>query len=240
MGDWSTIGGAQKYQASAPTNSRGTTVTPNATAHTKTTSPVQIISAAANVTEASEMVVTLAPQQSNGDYLVDIMVGGAGAEVVIAPNLFVAGGTHQAQTAQYYLPIAIPAGTRISARAQCNITSAAAVQIMCHLVGQGFLPSSPLQRVTAYGANTATSGGVSLDPGGTANTKAAAPWTQITSSTTNDCRFLYVAVGVLGNAAPTFATWLIDIGIGASSSEIGVGGNSATTGLVNCPSGSRP
>jgi len=46
---------------------------------------------------------------------------------------------------------------------------------------------------------------------------------------------LWVSVGLASNTAPSNATWMVDIGQGAAGSEIGVGGTSATTGLVDLP-----
>jgi hypothetical protein len=60
-------------------------------------------------------------------YLIDIAAGASGSEVVIVPNLFMAANmaTNSAllwPAVTPFLPIQIPAGSRISARATCNTT----------------------------------------------------------------------------------------------------------------------
>jgi hypothetical protein len=235
MGDYSTLGGGQKWVGGTTVNSRGQSVTPSATANTKG-SYAQLLSGAGNTADAACVVLDLTNGSANTDYLVDLAIGAAGSEQIIATNLFMSGGGGLAGNLvySYILPIAIPTGTRIAARCQAGTASAASLHATLHVMAQGFLPSAPLQRLTAYGPNTADSGGVSVDPGGTANTKPST-WTEITSSTTNPMRMLYAAFGLAQNSAPSTATWLVDLGIGASGSEIGIGGSSATTGLVSLP-----
>jgi hypothetical protein len=235
MPDFSTLGLGQKWVSGSTTNSRGTSVTPSATANTKG-SYAQLISAASNTVDAAWVLVDFTNGTAHTDYLVDLAIGASGSEQIIANNLFVSGGGGLAQNLVFSYPllIAVPTGTRIAARCQAGTASAAALHVTLHLMGQGFLPSSALQRLTSYGQNTSDSGGVSIDPGGTANTKPGT-WTEITSSTTNPIRLLYAALGLAQNAAPTGATWLFDLGMGANGSEIGIGGSSATTGLISLP-----
>lgn len=152
------------------------------------------------------------------DFLVDIGIGAAAAEIVIVPNLKADSGTNTlTRSAPLWIPIGIPAGTRISARCQSTI-SAAASRVQVTVVYGSMLTAPPLTRVTDYGTNTADSGAVSVDPGGSINTKGS--WTQITASTTSPMRNLIVGIGNVANSTRTAYDWLLDIGIGGSGSEI--------------------
>ena len=65
----------------------------------------------------------------------------------------------------------------------------------------------------------ATSRGVAIDPGASANTKSA--WTQLVASTTESVDSIYVMIGQNADTTRTaVATALLDIGVGASSSEL--------------------
>jgi hypothetical protein len=149
--DFSLLGGDQQWLEGSQTNSRGTSVTPGGSPGVEG-SYAQLISAASNTVNASGLLVSI----SVGGlirYMVDIAVGAAGSEVIIAPNLYAEGGVGLRQNFQYFLPISIPAGTRIAARAQSTGTAAAFVLV--DLVGKVFSSSAGLQRVTTYGVTEA-------------------------------------------------------------------------------------
>lgn len=66
-------------------------------------------------------------------FLVDVAIGGSGSEKIIMPNLQLLRTTKSSTSvaceyilppSQPFIPIAIPAGTRIAARAQCSINTA--------------------------------------------------------------------------------------------------------------------
>lgn len=59
-------------------------------------------------------------------WLVDIAIGGAGAEVVVVPDILVGGSTANdlPLPGSVSLPVAIPAGTRVAARARCSLGTA--------------------------------------------------------------------------------------------------------------------
>ncbi len=217
MPDWPLADGGRSENAGASTaTSRGTSVTANASANTKGTSYTQLL--ASTAFDATAMLVMFDDIAAGVDYLVDIGVGAAASEVVLFPDLYCGGGTGSiVYGAQYLFPCAIPAGTRISARCQAS-TGSSAIRVSCLLFGGGFQPSQPLQRVTAYGVNAADSGGVSIDPGGSANTLPAS-YTQIVASTTNPICALIVAIGNQNNTTRSSQSWLVNIAIGAAASE---------------------
>lgn len=221
MGDFPLIGDGQRYLS--PTSlaaSRGTTVTPNASANTKG-SYATLSSAANNVQHSSGILLHIAIGIGvETDYLVDLAIGAAGSEVVIAENLLVCGASssgYRVAVYAFHLPVQIPAGVRIAARCQALGASSGALHVNCSLLAQGLLPSSPLSRVTTYGADTSDSGGVSVDPGGSANTKGA--WSQLAAST-RPAGLLVVAFGNQANIARSAGNFMVDIGVGAAGAEV--------------------
>lgn len=151
-------------------------------------------------------------------FLVDIAVGATPDMVV--PNILwnrrtVAGG------GMLYLPISIPAGAALKARAQSQATvSGQTIEVtVLYRIGSLVVPAS-CGGVQCFGASTAATRGTAIDPGGTVHTKGS--WVQLSAAVGKKIRQLFL---MLGNGAPTsisdygHAQWLIDIGIGAASSE---------------------
>lgn len=216
MPDFSLLGQGQQAEAAGSNTavSRGTSITAG-TVNTKGTY-TQLI--ASTTFRSTAMLVMWDDPAVAVDYLIDVAVGAAASEVVIAPNLFFSSGATGTISygAYYLLNIGIPAGSRLSARSQAS-TASSVSRISIVLFGKSLFASSPLNVVTAYGVNTATSGAVSIDPGGTANTKGA--YSQIVASTTAPIRELYLAIGNQKNATRASASWLVDIAVGGAGSE---------------------
>lgn len=64
---------------------------------------------------------------NNTAFLVDIAIGASGSEVVIVPNIMVCCGSGWlSPPVTPFIPVNIPAGTRIAARVQSNVASATA------------------------------------------------------------------------------------------------------------------
>lgn len=150
------------------------------------------------------------------DYLVDVAVGAGGSETIIANNLIFTGFLNTDHVAYYLFPIFVPAGTRLSARCQAT-TASRTVRCAIMLIGQSFLPSSPLGVITTYGANTADSGGVQVDPGAGADTKGA--YSELASALTFDINWIVLGIGGQNNQARTSAKILVDVAVGAAASE---------------------
>lgn len=216
MPDFSPISGSLRIEAAGAdtANSRGTAVTSSASLNTKG-SYTQLL-AASSFQSAGLLLFIGASSGSLGDILVDLAVGGSGSEAVFVSNLLHSITKAQGHAAVFYIPVSIPAGSRIAARLQAT-GSSIVVHMEVLLLGSPFILPSPLSRVTSYGPNTADSGGVGLDPGGTAHTKGS--YSQITATTTNAIRAMFIVIGGGGNAGMTTADWLIDVAIGAAASE---------------------
>ena len=92
--------------------------------------------------------------------------------------------------------------------------------INCYLqlMSAGAQHPSSLSLVTAYGANVADTGGVSVDPGASISTKGA--YSEIVSSTTFPISALVIGIGNQNNLARAVAQWYIDIAVGAGGSEM--------------------
>jgi len=153
-----------------------------------------------------------------GDWLFDLAVGSAGSEVDILSNLLFSAKLYR-EVNQVYFPVSIPSGTRISTRAQCRAALARNYNIGFHPIYRyGFLKSS-CSRILTLGANTADSGGTSVDPGGTVDTKGS--WVEFSSSLPFTSRYILVSLGCQQIARDN-ATWYYDIGIGAAGSEVAI------------------
>lgn len=211
MGDWPPTSGGRVQAAGATTaNSGGTSITGSGTNNTKG-SWIELIAA----TDSMSAGLILTANIPAASHLLDIGIGAAGSETVLVPDILLA-MTLANMTTQVMFPVTVPAGARISARVAAT-AGAAAPTITVYLVGGGFDASVGRSAVTAYGATAADSGGVSVDPGGTANTKGS--WTEIVASTTASMKVLIIGTGNQANLAATAASWLADIGVGGAGSE---------------------
>lgn len=116
----------------------------------------------------------------------------------------------------YSIPVHVPAGAKLAARAQASTGSTA---VGVYVIGH----SAGIMGAPGYGRcialyTPATSRGVSIDPGAVAHTKPA--YTQLVASTSADVEALIVAIGGAGDIARTAAdSWLIDVGVGTAANE---------------------
>ncbi len=158
--------------------------------------------------DASALLV-LVPnaQDATTQFLLDIAVGGAAAEEDIVTNL----ATGMVPLGSIFIPVAIPAGSRVSARCQSTVASRY-LKLGLVLLAQGFLPSQPPGKMTPYGADLAASRGKQVTAGTPAYTKGA--WVELTPSSTGVAQFLVVTI-----TAQYVITYLLDIGIGGAASE---------------------
>lgn len=194
--------------------STGINITANATPNTKGSWTTLLASSAFN---ASAIIIMVAGGNNNQDTLLDIAIGAAASEQVVCENLFAVAGANVKAAGWYYIPIEIPAGTRLSARTQ-STTASNILRLSVCLITSGFNSQSPYGRVsTTYGANTADSGGVNIDPGGTINTDGS--WIEIIASTSFYHAQLIVCFSWQLNTSRTSCTWLVDVAIGAAGSE---------------------
>ena len=151
------------------------------------------------------------------DYLIDIGVGASGSEQVIIENLLFSSSESIRDAANpYLLPVSIPAGTRVSIRAQENSGSKSLYTGIQFFYGRHFASVFPTTKIDTYGANTADSGGVEVDPGGSSLTKGS--YSEITSSC-EEIKGLIIAIGNKKNGSRAEAWFGLDIAIGGSGQE---------------------
>lgn len=158
-------------------------------------------------------------------FTIDFGIGAAGAEVVILPDYYV-GEQSASQYKDLFLPIWIPAGSRLAVRSQNSLTTGT-LQHRAFAYGHGPNPRMPVPqggKALAYGLTVANTQATSIDPGLTVNTKGV--WTALTAATGDPISWLLLACGPNNNATTSFTTmtsnthWLIDIGVGAAGAEV--------------------
>jgi hypothetical protein len=108
--------GGGEAQGISTATSIGTLVTASATANVKGSYAALTASTAHDYSGVVLCIDPLAAGTVN--YLVDFAIGASGSEMVIAPNMSVS-----VISSRLFLPIAIPAGTRVAARCQSSTLS---------------------------------------------------------------------------------------------------------------------
>jgi hypothetical protein len=195
----------------------GTSVASHATtAHTKNATYTTLIAATAyDAYGIAVMVGNTATASTRTSVLLDIAIGAAASEQVIIPNLIAGNQAVTASTSlggsTYFFPIMIPKGVRVSATAQ-SVIVADTVHVAVHLFQHPIPGVWYGQRVTAYGADTATSSGTSMSPGN----NAYATDVSVSASTTNPIQFLQVGTDLLTNNVGTSLRGLIRISTGTT------------------------
>lgn len=155
----------------------------------------------------------------NVSYLFDLAFGGSGSETIFLQNFLVVcnyyGNRHTHQ-GSVFVPIPIPAGTRISGRAQSSsVTGGYEVEVGVLLL-HGSIPWS-CARCTTLGADTSDTGGLVVDPGGTAHT--AGSWVEFSASIGSTVKYIIAVVSGRNNGVMSQGYWYMQIGVGSASSE---------------------
>jgi hypothetical protein len=182
---------------------------------------------------------------TNTDGLVDVAIGASGSEALVVENMAIASAN---ACDSVWVPLEIPKGVRVAVRWQA-VTASSTIHVGLSALLGGFRTPRAFQRAATFGANTATSRGVSVDAGGTANTFGA--WTEIVAATAFPLRALYVGHQRTGDFTQIVQV-LLDIGYGAAGGEItlihqlmgyndGTDNRKTPTGThpVHVPAGSR-
>lgn len=216
MADWGFVEGAQRADTygEATASSAGTAITsPGASLNSKA-GYTELV--ASTPFEAAGIVVSGSMTGSAvTSALFDIAIGAAGSEQVIVPNVHVFRGSGANTVAMpTFIPISIPAGSRISARYQ-HSANGSALQLSVVLLGATVNYPILGGQVVTYGADLTASKGVQVDPGGVAHTKGS--YAEVTSATSIKSRWL--ALSAMPDSASFQSTWLLDLAIGAAGSE---------------------
>jgi hypothetical protein len=157
------------------------------------------------------LIVSLGTASGNG-VLVDIGFGGAGAETPVVKNLMHIGRNTDFTQGLAVIPLVVPVGTRIAARASASVAIPMLVTVSClkdAFVTFDGMDSSITADTSYYGTTIPT--GTNPTPGS---------WVQLVASAAQD----YDAVIPMWSNAGLFASstrrhWF-DIAIGAAASEV--------------------
>ena len=186
-----------------------TTLTANASANTKG-AYVQLTASTPEALRGVFVIIPIGSAASAG-FVADIAVGAASAEVVVVADVMFSSPAANTANNQLgvFIPVAIAAGVRLSARCACSVGGAT--------VGFALLAVGGTSTAVATTYGTSGASGTSVDPGGSVNTKGS--YSQFTAATTADLDWLIVILAY-GNAGPTSGSWAIDIATGAALSEV--------------------
>lgn len=153
----------------------GIRLTASATPHAKGAYGVLSASLPYDVYGVTLLLSGSAASATRTDMMLDLAIGGAGAETVILPE-FLCGWKPSILTGSYqiYLPFFIPKGTRVAARIQALIASDVLDVLAFFHGGADNMPNQFFRRADAYGTNVASSTGTSHTPGNTGAESTAA------------------------------------------------------------------
>lgn len=174
---------------------------------------------ASTASHASMLHVSISrPAETVGRALFDIAIGAAGSEIILIADILHHSSGDDGGYHSYTFPVSIPAGSRISARCAANSTTTSRkVSLMCMPDAIGSF--APAGNIDTYGASTTNLYGVTIDPGGSANSKGS--YAQIASSTTRNYRgfVLGFSVGATTTGSSSLPAMCVDVAVGASGSE---------------------
>ncbi len=191
---------AQRFESSVSGAFVGATVTAHATNNTKGNYTQLIASTRFN---AIGIIVKCSPAVG-AHYLFDIAVGAAASEQVVIPNAYF-------HNYSVFIPLKVPAGSRISCRSQCS-TGGSTATVFCVMVGG--TPDISIEEVT-HGNSTTTSTG----PLVTSPASGVGAYVQIVATTPFHISGMIMTPSNLGAGN----IWIFDIGVGAGGSEQLVG-----------------
>ena len=228
------------------TNSVGTALTGGAS-NTKG-SYTQLV--AATTFDACWIMVSIKETSNSTTHCaVDIAIGAGGSEKVILSNLMVEGSTNGTSGANSLFPCNIPAGTKISARAQNGGAVADGPTVSIILFDGGFTQFEGAAGADDIGFVSATTYGSLITASASANTKGS--YTQLVAATARDYIGFVLYFGAPSTGAGA-SRGLYDIAIGSIGSEIvivpNIGANAVQVNskpaysgpfFINIPAGTR-
>ena len=159
-----------------------------------------------------EMFTLVTRQSTSSVFLIDVAVGSAGNEEIIAADLPMGfSNSTTRHMGKLELQLHVPAGSRLSVRVQCSTSSNSLIFSGCG-ISQGFGNSAGLSKIVSYGAESANSGGTAVVAG---SSGVKGSYSELTASTNEDIKSLIISVGLQGANTGIFA----DVAIGGSGSE---------------------
>jgi hypothetical protein len=158
---------------------------------------------------------------NNNSCMWNVGVGAAGSEVVIVPDLATGGVSSLGFGA--WIPVAIPAGSRVAIQAKVgNIASSQRFPNWWLLSTGNAAYSVTPRSVEVLGVNSSTSQGTAL-------AGASGSWTEIVASTTKPYQSLFLMPTIHGTNTAAINPLRLVLGVGPSGSEVEVGEETART-----------
>lgn len=196
----------------------GTAVTTGASSSTKGTPAELITSTAFDSYWMTVIASNFGLSATASEAALDILVGAATEDVLIANLLYGYAGGNAGSTSgprRWDFPLYIPAGTRIAAQAASARVSSN-VRVLIYLYGGHSIPPFRVgTRVTTYGMGTVPNG-TTITPGAS---NAEGSWTQITASTSEDHFCLSHSFQPSADTTINNLTQAVDIGVGSATEE---------------------
>jgi len=179
-------------------------------------SPVEIIAATAR--QAQGIIVFGGPRAIITGFgaHIKVLVGASTVEKDKVEAMLCRTQGDEQQADAFYCPISIPKGTRLSVAVADDSSAARDCDISIVVLSGGPWPGSALTHSEGDGAVT-QGFGHPIDPGASANTKGT-PWVEMIAATAFHWRKMMVIFDQ-NSATMGDDQWLMDIGIGAASSE---------------------
>ncbi len=171
--------------------------------------------------DADGIMVALQQNSTTAGGLMDFAIGAAGSEQIVMADVII--GQTARLTTYVFIPISLPAGSRVAARCQSTVSSQNHA-VATHLYRAGLWGPPPGGTIVTLGADTSDSGGQVIDPGGTVDTYGS--WAQLSASVGQDIAAVYLMLGNRQNSAPSgqSVNFYLQFGIGAAASEVVVWG----------------
>jgi len=226
MAYYSNYGGGQRFETNGEVTSTtaGTPVTAGSPAHIEGTK-TQI--AAADTAFESDGVIFHINSNGGGRFLLRPYVGAVGVEQPLlrdtagnAMGILVLPPRPATTGQSVFLPLSIPASTRVTVSAQSTIGTAA-YQVSLTYLKTGFMPWPTMSGGRAYGITSATTSGTSIDPtiAGVYAEHTKGDWFSL-GTTVGDHRSIILSAQLGEASREDDSRWLLDLGIGTGNDTI--------------------
>lgn len=199
-----------------PSTTWGTALTSDGTAHVEPATETELIASTAFDTDwVNIWFHTNSASNTDSDSLVNIKTGAGGSEVTLLPNLLAGWVGTPAQgfgQRHYGFPLFIPTGTRLSATHR-SVGTSTTVRCMIELLGGGRSQHWTGTGVETIGADTATSSGTYVTPGGASEGT-------LTSMGTTAREWGFVQPMLAGNTNTTMNLGVLSIDLASDGSTV--------------------
>ena len=209
MGDWSLLRANLATEDDTALATYAATITASGSANTKG-SYTQLV---ASLSRSCIGVILQLRGNSAAYVLFDLAIGAGGSEQVVVPNI--SGSVSLASNGMLglFIPLSLPAGTRVAARCQAG-SGSQTILIKAQFISDHFAGmQTQITRWVNWGADTSVSRGTTLTSGNLSDVKGS--WVQLSAAADLTTKWILIMV----QAIQTVRNHAIDIGIGAAASE---------------------